>query len=184
MIKIYADDPKVHYTATTVSPERTRDEISEVLRQYDTSLIAWNWKYNSNDELEYNNVWVQFQIEEIIDGYNAKITAKIFMPTIWNKAVRRSPDPKRRVESVNLKVSMRAMFWYIKANMENAYAMQSSRVAAFLSDMVTPNGNRFFDEMKQRLDTFSAIEDKTKPTPLDIKVIKPKIIDITNQYGE
>jgi hypothetical protein len=35
-LKIYTDDPKVHYITTTISPERTRDEISELLRAYDT----------------------------------------------------------------------------------------------------------------------------------------------------
>jgi hypothetical protein len=178
-MKIYTDDPKVHYITTSISPERTRDEISEILRQYDTSLIAWNWKYNPDGSLQAENVYVQFQIEEVIDGFPAKVTAKVIMPNLWDKAVKRSPDPKRRVETVNLKVSMRAMFWYIKANMENAYAMQSSRVAAFLSDMVTPNGTRFFDEMKQRLDRFSAIEDKTE-NPREVQIIKPK--DVTHDY--
>ena len=74
------------------------------------------------------------------------------MPIIWDKAVNRSPDPKRMVEQVNLKVSMRALFWYIKANLENSYAMQSSRVAAFLPDTIQPNGKRMFDNMKKRLD--------------------------------
>ena len=36
MKKIYTDDEKVKYVKTTVAPERTRDDISEVLRKYDT----------------------------------------------------------------------------------------------------------------------------------------------------
>ena len=92
MKKIYTDDEKVKYVKTTVAPERTRDDISEVLRKYDTSLIAWQWKP------EINDVYVMFQIEEILDGIPVKVGAKVFMPIICDKAVSRSPDPKRRVE--------------------------------------------------------------------------------------
>ncbi len=174
-MKIFTDDPKVHYITTTISPERTRDEISEILRAYDTSLIAWNWKPDIND------IWVQFQIEEIIDRIPVKVAAKVVMPTIWDKAVRNSPKPERRIEQVNLKVSMRAMFWYIKANMENAYAMQSSRVAAFLPDMVTPKGARFFDEMKNHLDQYKALEHRSEPTQREVEVIIPKPRNVTHE---
>lgn len=172
-MKIYTDDPKVHYISTTVSPERTRDEISEVLRAYDTSDIMWHWKPDVAD------VYVQFIIEEIIDGYPARIGAKVVMPTIWDKAVRNSPKPERRVEQINLKVSMRAMFWYIKSHMETAYYMQSSRVAAFLPDMVTPNGKRYFDTLKERLSQFEALDYNPEPEQQrEVEVIKPK--NVTN----
>jgi hypothetical protein len=172
-LKIYTDDPKVHYISTTVSPERTRDEISEVLRAYDTSDILWHWKPDVAD------VYVQFIIEEIIDGYPARIGAKVVMPTIWDKAVRNSPKPERRVEQINLKVSMRAMFWYIKSHMETAYYMQSSRVAAFLPDMVTPNGKRYFDTLKERLSQFEALDYNPEPEQQrEVEVIKPK--NVTN----
>lgn len=71
MKKIYTDDEKVKYVKTTVAPERTRDDISEVLRKYDTSLIAWQWKP------EINDVYVMFQIEEILDGIPVKVGAKV-----------------------------------------------------------------------------------------------------------
>ncbi len=185
MKKIYTDDEKVKYVKTTVAPERTRDDISEVLRKYDTSLIAWQWKP------EINDVYVMFQIEEIIDGIPVKVGAKVYMPIIWDKAVLRSPDPKRRVEQVNLKVSMRAMFWYIKANMENAYVMQSSRISAFLSDTIQPNGKRMFDNLKTRLDQFQALPEPAREQPIDVEIIVPTIsqkkptrINVTNQLHE
>jgi len=173
MVKIFTDDPKVHYITTTIAPERTRDEISEILRAFDTSDILWHWKPDGND------VFVQFIIEEIIDGIPARIGAKVIMPTIWDKAVRSSPKPERRIEQVNLKVSMRAMFWYIKSHMETAYAMQSSRVAAFLPDMVTPNGNRYFDTLKANLEKYKALEQHTGPTQREVEVIRPKPKDVT-----
>lgn len=177
-MKVYTDDPKVHYITTSISPERTRDEISEVLRQFDTADIHWHWKPEASD------VYVQFIIEELIDGVPARVAAKVVMPTIWDKAVSRSPDPKRRVEHINLAVSMRAMFWYIKTHMETSYAMQSSRVAAFLPDMVGQGGQRFFDAMKTRLDQFKAIEDQSEPPQREVEVIRPKPKNITNEVIE
>ena len=177
-MKVYTDDPKVHYINTTISPERTRDEISEVLRAYETADIHWHWRPESND------VYVQFIIEEVIDGIPARVGAKVVMPTIWDKAVLRSPKQSRRVEQVNLKVSMRAMFWYIKTHLETAYAIQSSRVAAFLPDMVTRNGQRYFDAMKERLDQFRALEDHAESPQREVEVIPPKRRNITRESRE
>lgn len=167
-MKIYTDDPKVKYVTTTISPERTRDEISEVLRQYDTDDIWWRWKP------EINDVFVQFSVEEVIDGVRAKVAVKVVMPVIWDKAVSRSPDPKRRVEGVNLRVSMRGMYHYIYNNMQNAYVMQSSRVAAFLPDLVTASGERYFDQIRRQLDQFQALPEPTKEQPYEVEVIKPR----------
>jgi len=183
--KIFTDDPRVKYVTTSIAPERTREEISEKLRAYDTYDIYWHWRPEQND------VYVQFIIEEVIDGVPAKVGAKVVMPIIWDKAVLRSPDPKRRVEQVNLKVSMRAMFWYIKANMENAYVMQSSRISAFLSDTIQPNGKRMFDNLKTRLDQFQALPEPAREQPIDVEIIVPTIsqkkptrINVTNQLHE
>jgi len=163
-MKIYTDDPLVSYTKTAIAPERTRDEISAILRQYNVADIHWHWKPEGND------VYVQFGIEEVIDGIPVKVAAKVVCPVIWNKALRNSPKPERRVDQPNLNVSMRALYWYIKTHLESAYAMQSSRVAGFLPDMITPSGERFFDTLKRRLDQFAAIEDKTEPTaPLNVR---------------
>ena len=121
-MKVYTDDPKVHYVKTTVSPERKRDEINAVFHEYDTYDIWWHYKPDDP------TVYVKFVIEEVIDDIPAKVGVKVMMPTIWDKAVRNSPRPERRVEQINYKVSMRAMHWYIKTHLETAYAMQSSRV--------------------------------------------------------
>jgi len=180
MVKIYTDDPRVKYITTTISPERTREEISEKLRAYNTYDIYWHWRPEAND------VYVQFIIEEVIDGVVAKVGAKVVMPTLWDKAVKNSPKPERRIETVNLKASMRTMFWYIKSQLENSYAMQSSRVAAFLPDIVTPSGKRYFDTMKQRLNQFQALPEHQE-TQREVEVIIPekpngKPKDVTHEY--
>jgi hypothetical protein len=163
-VKIYSDDSLVSYRTTTIDPEKTREEISAILREYDVGLIAWNWKP------QFNDVWVQFQIEEIIDSIPIKISAKVICPIIWNKG------SSRKVEKPNWKVSMKAMYWYIKTHLETSYAMQSSKVSAFLPDVITPSGSRLFEEMKYQLDQFKAIEHKPEQ-PHEVITIKPK--DVT-----
>ena len=81
---------------------------------------------------------------------------------------------------------MRTMFWYIKSQLENSYAMQSSRVAAFLPDIVTPSGKRYFDTMKQRLNQFQALPEHQE-TQREVEVIIPekpngKPKDVTHEY--
>jgi len=168
MVKIYTDDPKVRYVKTTVSAERTKVEIDSKLREYGTYDIAWHWRPENND------VFVMFTIEEVIDNIPAKVTAKVVMPTLWDKGNRNSRIPENRVEKVNLSASMRTMFWYIKSQLEVSYAMQSSRVAAFLPDLMTANGNRYFDNLKSRLDQFQALENKSEPAQREVEVIVPK----------
>ena len=95
------------------------------------------------------------------------------MPVLWDKAVSRSPDPKRRIEHVNLRVSMRGMYYYILNSLQNAYTMQSSRVAAFLPDLITPTGDRYFETLKRRLDQFNALPEPQREKPRIVDVIVP-----------
>lgn len=171
-MKIYTDDPRVKYVNTTVSPEVTKDLIDRKLREYGTYDIHWHWRP------ELNDVFVQFIIEENIDGIHAKVAAKVVMPVLWDKGNKNARLPEKRIEKVNLASSMRTMYWYIKSNLENSYAMQSSRVAAFLPDMVGDKGKRFFDEMKGRLDQFQALEDHHVEKQREVEVITPK--NVTN----
>ena len=167
MKKIYSDDPLVHYKGSTVSPERTMREIDAKLREYGVVDIHWHWRPEACD------VYVQFGIEEVIDGFPVRVAAQVVCPTIWDKAKLRSPKRENRVEKINLQLSMRAMWWYIKTHLESAYAMQSSRVAAFLPDMVTKSGNRYFDTLKSQLDKFPALEYAEAPEQRDVEIVLP-----------
>ena len=75
---------------------------------------------------------------------------------------------------------MRLMHYYIKSHLETAYATQSSRVRAFLHDLITANGNTFFDSMKGKLDRFNALEYK-EDSPTQVEVIPPKPKNVTNE---
>lgn len=172
-MKIYTDDPRVKYVTTTISPERTKAEIDEKLRAYGTYDIYWHWRLDQND------VYVQFIIEEVIDNIPTKVGIKVIMPTLWDKGLKTARTPERRLEKVNVAASMRTMFWYIKSQLENSYAMQSSRVAAFLPDMIAPNGKRYFDTMKERLNEYRALPQKSEPTQREVEVIVPR--NVTNE---
>lgn len=173
-MKIYTDDPRVKYVTSTITPERTKAEIDEVLRCYGTYDIAWHWRP------ELNDVFVQFFVEEVINGIQRKVAVKVVMPVLWDKGNRNARTPERRLEQVNLTVSMRGMFHYIKNALQNAYTMQSSRVAAFLPDLVGASGKRFFDEMSEQLNRYQALE-APKEEQRDIEVIIPKNVrDVTH----
>lgn len=166
-MKIYTDNPRVKYVQTTISPEDTKEEIDAVLREYGTYDIAWHWRP------ELQDVWVQFMIEEIIDNVPAKVLAKVVMPTLWDRGNPNARIQENKVEKVNIKVSMRTMFWYIKNQLIISFAMQSSRVAAFLPDLVAGNGRRFFDNMKNDLDRFKALDAPSESPVRQVEVIEP-----------
>jgi len=173
-VKIFTDDPLVKYCNTTVSDVRTREEIDAKLREYDVVDIAWHWKPTAND------VYVQFGIEEIINEVPIKVVVKVVCPMIWNKANRNAKIPERRTEHVNLEVGMRAMFWYIKSHLETAYAMQSSRVAGFLPDIITHNGRTYFDSVLNRITDFAALPEPTETVGRKVEVVKQQPRNITN----
>jgi len=173
-MKIFSDDPLVKYCNTTVTAARTREEIDAKLREYAVVDIAWHWKPTAND------VYVQFGIEEIINEVPIKVVAKVVCPMIWNKANRNAKIPERRNERVNLEVGMRAMFWYIKSHLETAYAMQSSRVAGFLPDILTYNGRTYFDSVLNRITDFAALPEPTETRERKVEVVKQQPRNVTN----
>lgn len=174
-MKIFTDDELVKYVNTTISPERTKDEISAKLVEYHVVDVAWHWKPDVYD------IFVQFGIEEVINGKPVMVIARVTCPTIWNRANPKAKTPERRREYVDLKASMRAMYWYIKSHLETAYAMQSSMVAGFLPDIVTNNNERYFDTVIHRVSEFAALPEKTeKETPREVQIVKRERINVTN----
>lgn len=175
MIKIYTDDPLVSYAHSTIGPDRTKLQIDSLLREYNVADITWHWKP------EIYDVWVGFVLEENIDGFHARVAVKVVCPILWDKAQKRPRDPSRAKDNPNLQVSMRVMYHYIKTHLESAYAMQSSRVAGFLPDIVTQKGSRFFDDIKGNLDKYTALPDQREKTQREVEVILPKPKNVTNE---
>jgi len=137
--KIFTDDPLVHYKSSGIDPNRTKAEIDAILGYWKVSDVHWHWKPEEND------VYIQFLLEETIDERPVKATVKVVCPTIWDKERPRARPPQ--TEQVNWKVSMRAMWWFIKTHLEMAYAMQSSKTVAFLPYLASADGHRVLHEM-------------------------------------
>lgn len=124
-MKIYSDDPLVHYKNSTIASERTKAEIDGILAEWAVKDTHWHWDPTHND------IYVQFKIEDKVQDQPVLAVVKVQCPIVWDKESSRSRPP--RTEQVNLKVSMRAMHWFIKTHLEMAYVMQSDKIRAFLS---------------------------------------------------
>lgn len=170
-MKIYSDDPLVSYKESTIDPIRTKDQIDALLRAFKVTDIHWHWNP------DFNDIYIQFMIEETIEGIPVKVAAKVVCPAIWDKAVRNSPKPERRVERVNLKVSMRALFWYIKTHLETAYAMQSSSVAGFLPNIVGVQGKTIEQTLIPRISEFAALPDHSSSQEPEVIAPPPRKVN-------
>lgn len=127
-------DPLIHYATTEIAPIRTRAEIDSLLAIYGVYRVGWNWRPDLND------IWIQFEITEEINGVPIKVSARVTCNILWNRANKNAHTPEKRVESPNIEVSVRAMYYYIKAALQASYTMSSSKVSAFLPNIVDSNG--------------------------------------------
>jgi hypothetical protein len=141
--RIYSDDPLVHYKDSTISPERTREEIDALLRTYGIKKSGWNWDLP-------NEVWVAFDASEVIEGQLVTQPVKIECSPIWDKANLRT-HPPRRQDQINWKISMRGLHWYIKTHLETMYARQSGMIMAFLENVKVSEQQRVKDVIAKRL---------------------------------
>jgi hypothetical protein len=168
--KIYTDDKLIKFTTTNLSRERTKAQIDVVLSEYSVKDIYWHLDYN------YNSVYVMFKLEETVNDVPINVSVRVDCPTIWNRA-RRKRRPYTE-EDINWDVSMRAMYHFIYTHLNAAYAMQSSKVLAFLGYIQTAKeGETLKDIIIPKLSSFVALEDKTNI------VDERKIIDVT-EYNE
>lgn len=174
-MKIYTDDKLVKYGSSDVPPERTKDQISAKLVEYHVADVAWHWKPENHD------IFVQFGIEEIINNVPVKVAVRVVCPVVWHKANPRAKNREDREEHVDLRASMRAMFWYIKSHLESAYASQSSMTAGFLPDIVTNSNKRYFDTIIGRIKEFASLpEPEVMSQPKEVEIVKKERINITN----
>ena len=174
-MKIYTDDPLVKYVNTTVSAQRTKDEISAKLVEYHVADVAWHWRPEAND------IFVQFGIEEIINNLPVRVMARVRCPIIWHRANPKATYKENREEFVDLKASMRGMFWYIKSHLESAYATQSSMTAGFLPDIVTNKNKTYFESVLGQITDFAALPEVTEPDlKIDAQTVKRERVNVTN----
>jgi hypothetical protein len=170
MKKIYSDDPLVHYANTKLSVERTKAQIDGILAEYGIKKVAWNFDIP-------RDVWILFDIIEAIDDIPIKVAVKVVCPTIWDPARPRAHDPANRLEQINWKISIRAMYWYIKTHLETAYAMQSSKTVAFLGYIQSADPKKTLkDFILPQLTKFAQLEVRPGPVQEENIVLEPEVI--------
>jgi hypothetical protein len=153
--KVYADDPLIKFTTTQLSAERSKQQIDGVLAEYQVKDVYWHWN-------PPHDIYVMFKIEETVDDVPLMVSVRVDCPAIWNRArTRRRPFTQ---EEINLSVSMRAMYHFIYTHLNNAYAMQSSKVVAFLPYIQTnQEGKTLKDLLIPKLSNLPALETKIAP---------------------
>jgi hypothetical protein len=120
MPKIFDDDPLVPYKNTSISAQTTRSEIDGLLARWGVKDNGWHW------ELENGDVYVGFQLKEVVEGKEIRPFIKVQAPLIYHKKTKAKP------ESINWNVSLRVLFWYLKSHLEAAYLRGSSKAEEFL----------------------------------------------------
>ena len=144
MTKLYVDDNLIAYKSTEIKAETTKAEIDGLLAKWQVKDVYWHVDW------EHNDVWVQFKLNEIIDGAPVSVPIKVVCPTIWTRK-------KGKAEAVNWNVSMRNMWWFMKTHLETAYAMQSDKTVAFLAYIATSENHTLKDLIIPRLQRLGEI---------------------------
>ena len=129
MTQIFSNDPVVPYKNTTINPLTTKAEIDGLLARWGIKKSAWNW------DLENNKVILNFQVTEVIDGKEVNVVIELKTPLIYEKPTRKNPKL-----TVNWRVSIRVLFWWLKSHLEYHYLSQSTKLAMFLPFIQTANG--------------------------------------------
>jgi hypothetical protein len=125
---------KAPYAGTEVSPDKSRSQIDQLLRDFGASGVQWTTLWDKA------RVEIQFGIEH--DG--KKVVVKIIAPTFtathtsWNSKLGRNET----VAAPNWAQSFRLLFYYLKAKLEQVTYGLREFEEEFLADTVvlTPGG--------------------------------------------
>jgi len=123
-MKIYSDDPAVPYKTTKIDPRTTKSEIEGLLARWGIKKVGWDW------DLENARCILEFQYIESIGNTPIAQWVKLEAPVIWKKRLK-----VRRIvseESVDWAVSLRTMYWWLKAHLEMTYLQQFDKTTMLL----------------------------------------------------
>lgn len=155
--RIYSDDKLLRYTGTDIPPDRRKHMIDGVLAEYDVKEVYWKWDAKAIDVNQAADISVMFKLEECIKDIPVKVPVRVDCPIIWDKP-KPLGRPPRRNEQINWRVSLAAMYHFIYTGLNNSYAMQSSKVVAFLGYIPTADGKQLKDTLMPRLGEHAALE--------------------------
>ncbi len=177
MKKIFSDDPLIAYAQTEVTIFKTKNSIDLKLMEYNAEDIGWRWKPDKNE------IFVQFNLTEVVNDLPIKVVVRVNCPIIWDRANKLARTPERRQDRINLQVGLRSMFWYIKSHLETSYAMQGGLIAGFLPDIVTVNGETYFNSMMGKIQQFAALPEAPREVIVpSVEQKQPDRINVTNGY--
>lgn len=161
--KLYVGDPDIPYITTKIPPLRTKVDIDGILARWGITKVAWEF------DLEGNSVKLQFELPpEKFQGKTINPLIRLEPPRIWDK------QTKRSVESINWRVSLRILHWYIKDTLAMAYAMQSQKAVAFLPHIAIGKEETVKDVLIPSLSTLKALpEERRGGRILEGEVVEP-----------
>lgn len=161
--KLYVNDPDIPYKTTKIPPLRTKADIDGILARWGITKVAWEF------DLEHNTVRIQFQLPpEKFQGKTLDPLVRLEPPRIWNR------ESRKAGESINWRISMRILHWFIKDTLAMAYAMQSQKAIAFLPHIATGKDNTVKDVILPRLTNLRALPEVQRPG----KIIKAEAEEI------
>jgi hypothetical protein len=172
MTQIFSNDPVVPYKTTEINPLTTKAEIDGLLARWGIKKSAWDW------DLENNRAVLNFQITETIDGKEVNVVVELKCPLIYQKPTKRNPKL-----TVNWRMSVRVLYWWLKSHLEYHYLSQSSKTAMFLPFIQTANGKtlekRLIPQLgeiaqAQLMDNSAAVEPDTEKALKEYQFLKEK----------
>ena len=123
-MKIYSDDKVVPYKNTRVDPRSTKDEIEGLLARWGIKKSGWDWA------LDEGRCILEFQYNEFVKNTHVAQWIKVEPPIIWKrKSTKRTGNQE---DIINWSVSLRVLWWWLKANLEMTYLGQSDKTTMFL----------------------------------------------------
>jgi hypothetical protein len=168
--QIFSNDPVVPYKTTNISPITTQAEINGLLARWGIRKYGWDW------DPDHNKAILQFQITEKIEEKEINVVVELKCPLIYDKPTRRNPKL-----TVNWKVSMRVLWWWLKSHLEYHFLSQSTKTAMFLPFIQTANGKTLekrlipqLDQLAQAqlMDNTSTVEPDSEKALKEYEVLK------------
>jgi hypothetical protein len=129
---------KPPYGSTKVDPDKTKGQITKLLRDYGCEAIQWT------EDFRINSIELKFIVETEIQGVKKQIAIHVIPPIIYQS--RRRWNPKgfyEKVNAPNFAQSMRLLYWWLKSKLEAVAYGLSSVEKEFLSQVMVslPDGS-------------------------------------------
>lgn len=164
MKKIYSDDRNVSYKGTKLKAIETKSDIDAILAKWGITKVMWEY------DPENNHVEITFQLPyEKFGDSEINPIVKLEPPRIWNKTT-----SGKKVESINWRISMRILYWFIRNTLQMSYAMSSEKAVAFLPYIQTGPDQSVKDVVIPKICNAKQLP---KPVEVEPKTEEPVIVD-------